>query len=55
MKSKTTSKAGGKMTPPMLAKGESRTSRPAQQKVLSKPGEQGKRMAEKTGKRGGRW
>ena len=53
MKSKT--KAGGKMTPPMLAKGEGRTARPAQQKVLSKPGEQGKRMDAKKGQHGGRW
>lgn len=48
-------RGGGKMAPPFLAKGEAKTARPAKQKVMSKPGEQGKRMMEKTGKRGGKW
>jgi hypothetical protein len=54
MKSKTT-RAGGKMVPSFLAKGESKTARPAKQAVMSKPGESAKRSGEKTGKRGGRW
>jgi hypothetical protein len=43
-KKKKMGKGGGKMAPSFLAKGESKTGRPAKQKVLSKPGEQGKRM-----------
>lgn len=48
-------KGGGKMAPSMLSKKESKTDRPAKQKVMSRPNEQGKRMMEKTGKRAGRW
>lgn len=49
------SKAGGAMHKPFLAKGESKTARPAKQKVMAKPDEKAKRMLEKTGKRGGKW
>jgi len=47
MKTKHTAKGGGKMTPTFLAKGESKTARPAKQKVMSKPTEQMKRMQDK--------
>ena len=54
MKAKT-GKGGGKMAPPMAAKGEAKTARPAKQAVMSKPNEQSKRMMEAKGKRGGRF
>jgi hypothetical protein len=47
--------AGGKMAPAMTKKAESKTARPVKQAVLSKPNETGRRMMEKTGKRGGKW
>lgn len=43
-------RGGGAMAPAMTRKAESGTARPAKAKVLSKPGEQGKRMLDKTRK-----
>lgn len=42
-----TTKAGGKMAPPFLAKGESKTAKPAKQKVLAKKSEQSERMMDR--------
>ncbi len=42
-------KAGGKMAPAFLAKGEAKTAKPAKAKVLSKPGEPRARMMEGPG------
>jgi hypothetical protein len=55
MKSHKMGKGGGSMAPAMLAKGESKTARPAKQKVMAKPNEQSKRMMSKPGKHGGKW
>ena len=45
-----TGRAGGKMAPSFLAKGESKTGRPAKQKTMVKPNEQSKRMMDESRK-----
>lgn len=48
-------RGGGKAPPKMTKAGEGKTARPTKPKVLSKPNEQGKRLMEHTGKRGGKF